>query len=130
MVAMKAMKANSKQLKKPMKVKKVKKSAFNNIKMVAELVGMRYADVALTIHALTCVAADALEDGDVFDVGGPVDFVLKPMKSKKAMKGTRSQSGDRHERRVYLEAMKRHIVGKAKTGVWASSSSSSAEECD
>ena len=109
MVAMKAMKANSKQLKKPMKVKKVKRSVFHNIKMVADLVGMRFADVATTIHALMCVAADALEVGDVFDIGGPVDFVLKPIKSKKAMKAMKTASPRR---------------------IWDSTSSSSAEEAD
>ena len=129
MVAMKTMKANSKQLKKPMKAKKVEKSVYTNIQKVAGLVGMSHRRVALVIHALTCVAGDALEEGEVFNVGGPIDFVLKPMKSKKAMKGKKVY-GEGHERRVYLEAMKRHRVGKAKTGVWASTSSSSAEECD
>jgi hypothetical protein len=130
MVAMKTMKANSKQLKKPMKAKKVEKSVYTNIQKVSNLVGMSHRRVALVIHALTCVAGDALEEGEVFNVGGPIDFVLKPMKSQKAMKGTRSQSGDRHARRVQLEAMTRNIAKMPKLGVWASTSSSSGEECD
>ena len=103
------MKGNKKQLKKPMKVKKVKRSVFQNFQKVAELVGMRFADVATAIQGLMCVAADALEAGEVFDIGGPVDFVLKPIKSKKAMKAMKTASPRR---------------------IWDSTSSSSAEEAD
>ena len=127
MFAMKVMKA--KKFKKSVKAKKGKTSVFNTVQMVADLLKpMRFQEVALVIQALTCVAADVLEDGEAFDVGGPVGFVLKPMKSTKAMKGKKVY-GEGHERRVYLEAMKRHVLGKAKTGVWASISSSSTEEC-
>ena len=106
---MKAMKANKKQLKKPMEVKKVKKSVFHHVKLVADLVGLRYADVATTIQGLMLVAADALTGGEVFELEGPVEFVLKPTQSKKAMKAMKTASPRR---------------------IWDSTSSSSAEEVD
>ena len=106
---MKAMKANKKQLKKPKKVKKVKKSVCHNVKLVADLVGLRFQDVATTIQGLMCVAADALEVGDVFELEGPVEFVLKPTKCKKAMKAMKTASPRR---------------------IWDTTSSSSAEEAD